>query len=82
MIDFQNVTMVYDAGNRALDSVSLHIDDGEFVFLVGPSGCGKSTIIRLLTAELIPTSGSINVNGYQLERICAGPSASSSRISA
>ena len=69
MIDFQNVTMVYDAGNRALDSVSLHIDDGEFVFLVGPSGSGKSTIIRLLTAELIPTSGSINVNGYQLERI-------------
>lgn len=69
MIDFQNVTMVYDAGNRALDSVSLHIDDGEFVFLVGPSGSGKSTIIRLLTAELIPTSGSINVNGYQLETI-------------
>ena len=69
MIDFQNVTMVYDAGNRALDSVSLHIDDGEFVFLVGPSGSGKSTIIRLLTAELIPTSGSIDVNGYQLERI-------------
>lgn len=69
MIYFQNVTMVYDAGNRALDSVSLHIDDGEFVFLVGPSGSGKSTIIRLLTAELIPTSGSINVNGYQLERI-------------
>ena len=69
MIDFQNVTMVYDAGNRALDSISLHIDDGEFVFLVGPSGSGKSTIIRLLTAELIPTSGSINVNGYQLERI-------------
>ena len=69
MIDFQNVTMVYDAGNRALDCVSLHIDDGEFVFLVGPSGSGKSTIIRLLTAELIPTSGSINVNGYQLETI-------------
>ncbi len=69
MIDFQNVTMVYDAGNRALDSISLHIDDGEFVFLVGPSGSGKSTIIRLLTAELVPTSGSINVNGYQLEKI-------------
>ena len=69
MIDFQNVTMVYDQGNRALDRVSLHIDDGEFVFLVGPSGSGKSTIIRLLTAELEQTSGSISINGYQLETI-------------
>ena len=69
MIDFKNVTMVYDAGNRALDKISLHIDDGEFVFLVGPSGSGKSTIIRLLTAELEPTSGSIAVNGFQLEKI-------------
>ena len=69
MIDFQNVTKVYEAGNRALEGVSLHIDDGEFVFLVGPSGSGKSTIIKLLTAELEPTSGSIHVNGYQLERL-------------
>ena len=71
MIDFQSVTKVYEAGNRALEGVSLHIDDGEFVFLVGPSGSGKSTIIKLLTAELEPTSGSIHVNGYQLERIKA-----------
>ena len=69
MIDFQNVTKVYEAGNHALEGVSLHIDDGEFVFLVGPSGSGKSTIIKLLTAELVPTSGSITVNGFQLETI-------------
>ena len=69
MIDFENVTKVYDTGNRALDGVSLHIEDGEFVFLVGPSGSGKSTIIKLLTAELEPTSGSIPVNGYQLDKI-------------
>ena len=69
MIEFRKVTKVYEAGNRALEGVSLHIDDGEFVFLVGPSGSGKSTIIKLMTAELIPTSGSIHINGYQLESI-------------
>ena len=69
MIDFRNVTKIYDTGNHALNGVSLHIDDGEFVFLVGPSGSGKSTIIKLLTAELMPSSGSIQVNGYQIESI-------------
>ena len=69
MIDFVNVTKVYEVGTHALQGVSLHIDDGEFVFLVGPSGSGKSTIIKLLTAELKPTSGSITVNGYRLEEI-------------
>ena len=69
MIDFQNVNKVYEAGNRALEGVTLHIDDGEFVFLVGPSGSGKSTIIKLITAELEPTSGSVTINGYQLDKI-------------
>ncbi len=69
MIDFENVTKTYETGTHALNGIDLHIDDGEFVFLVGASGSGKSTVIKLLTAELQPTGGSINVNGYQLERI-------------
>ena len=69
MIDFQNVTKTYDNGTEAIRGIDLKIEDGEFVFLVGPSGSGKSTIINLLTAELTPTSGSIHINGFELEGI-------------
>jgi cell division transport system ATP-binding protein len=47
----------------------MQIEDGEFAFLVGPSGSGKSTIIKLITGEIKPTSGTVHVNGYSLERI-------------
>ena len=69
MIQFNNVVKTYQQGNNALNGVTMQIEDGEFVFLIGPSGSGKSTIIKMITGELKPTSGTVHVNGYSLERI-------------
>ena len=69
MIEFTDVVKSYGHGTPALNGVNMSIDDGEFCFLVGPSGSGKSTIIKLISGELRPTSGTVHVNGYNLERI-------------
>ena len=69
MIEFTDVVKAYDHGTHALNGVTMQIEDGEFCFLVGPSGSGKSTIIKLISGELRPTSGTVHVNGFNLERI-------------
>lgn len=69
IISLRNVTKSYVRGVPALNNVNLDIKKGEFVFIVGGSGSGKSTLIKLLLRELVPTSGSITVNGFQLEKM-------------
>ena len=62
MIVLENVVKEYPNGVGAINGISLHIERGEFVFVVGDSGSGKSTLIKLLLRELLPTSGKIMVN--------------------
>ena len=69
MIRLKDVEMEYDNGTRAIQGISLTIEDGEFVFLVGPSGSGKSTIIKLLTSEVEPSAGRIMINGFSVSNI-------------
>jgi cell division transport system ATP-binding protein len=69
VVEFRDVTKVYDGGSVGLQGASLRIGRGEFVFLVGPTGCGKSTCIRLLMKELEATKGEIDIAGKTLGEI-------------
>jgi cell division transport system ATP-binding protein len=66
VIKFEDVTKIYPPDTIGLESISIHIEKGEFVFLVGASGSGKSTFIRLLIKELEPDRGRIFVGGRDL----------------
>lgn len=66
MISFDQVTVQYPLGNKALDNVSFNVNDNEFVYLVGPSGAGKTTILRLLLNEHLPNAGTISVDDWQI----------------
>jgi len=69
VIVLNNVSKSYQAGVQALSNINIHIKKGEFVFVVGDSGSGKSTFIKLLLRELVPTTGSIYILDYNLNKI-------------
>jgi cell division transport system ATP-binding protein len=69
MIEFINVNKKYDHDVVALENINIKIEKGEFVFLVGPSGSGKSTFLKLMVKEEDPTSGTINVNNTNINKL-------------
>ena len=72
-VDIKDLTRVFSKEGdesgavTALDNISLHIEDKEFVCLVGPSGCGKTTLLRIIAGLDFPTSGGITLDGKPVE---------------
>lgn len=72
IIFLDNVSKAYSTGAPAINGVTLHINRGEFVFIVGDSGSGKSTLIKLLLRELTATAGNVWVMGNNLAKLSRG----------
>jgi cell division transport system ATP-binding protein len=66
MIEFKNVSKIYENDTVALKDINLSIEKGEFLFMVGPSGSGKSTFIKLLIKDIEETQGSIFIAGRNI----------------
>lgn len=72
MIEFRNVSKVYNNGTEALHNINLKVDKGEFVFIVGSSGAGKSTFLKLITCEERPNEGQVLIDGQDISHIRKG----------
>ena len=72
MIEFRNVSKVYNNGTDALHNINLKVEKGEFVFIVGSSGAGKSTFLKLITCEERPNEGQVLIDGQDISHIRKG----------
>ena len=72
MIEFRNVSKVYNNGTEALHNINLKVEKGEFVFIVGTSGAGKSTFLKLITCEERPNEGQVLIDGQDISHIRKG----------
>ena len=68
MIKFENVSVTYPGGVKALDNVSLEINEGDFLIIVGMSGAGKSTLLRTINNLVKPTEGEVFVDSRNVTK--------------
>ncbi len=72
MIQFKDVTKIYESGNKAVkavDNINLHVEEGQISVFLGPSGCGKTTLLRMVNRLIPISSGSIEVNGKEIHAL-------------
>lgn len=69
MVRFENVSKKFETSLFTLADVNFEVNDGEFIFITGPSGAGKTTILRLILRDLIPSSGKIFLNSWELSKL-------------
>lgn len=69
MIRLVNISKEYKSGVIALNDINLHINKGEFVYVVGESGAGKSTLVKLLLKEEAPTAGEMYINDVNVTKV-------------
>lgn len=68
MIEFKNVSKTYNNAVKAVDDVSFTVGKGELVGFIGPNGSGKTTTIKLVSGVLVPDSGTIKINGFDIQK--------------
>ncbi len=66
MIEIKNISKTYNGNIKAIDNLNLKINDGEIVGFIGLNGAGKTTAIKMMTGILIPDTGTITINGYDI----------------
>ena len=74
LLELRNVSKIYHLGGeeiRALDDVSLDLEQGEFISIIGPSGSGKSTLMHILGCLDSPSKGSVRLNGVDISQTSA-----------
>ncbi len=66
MIELKNLTKVYGKSNKAVDNITITFPSGRIIGFIGPNGAGKTTTLKMMCGILKPTSGSINMNGFDI----------------
>ncbi|QJF25444.1 betaine/proline/choline family ABC transporter ATP-binding protein [Mammaliicoccus vitulinus] len=69
MLSIQDLTKVYRGGKKAVNSINMEVETGEFIAFIGTSGSGKTTALRMINRMIEPTSGTITLNGKDLSKM-------------